>query len=957
MTAPDAGLAGDGVPGGEGWFGPGLADAVLLDRVAAFYRSCLPASDEAAAFLERHRIDPAAVDAFGVGFSDRSLGKAIPDNRRVAGRLIRSQLTRLGVFALSGHEAFRGSIVVPVTDVDGAVVQLYGRKAGPALRAGTVLHTWAGGDRPVFNPSALNAHREVIVCASIIDALTLWSAGFVHVVAVDDLDHLDAVTAAGIERVLFAFRRDVAGHTATVTAADRLLAAGVECFSVELPHGMDVNDYARSSANPTDALAKAIRSAVWLGNGTPPSQPPNPPTPPASPASEVDDLVEDQADDDDAARPVVEVDANLDEVHDEPVDDVVVVSPVPLPLTDPTSATFDGEALRLTFGERRWRIRNLERNTSFDVLRVNVCVTVAAGGRDVFHVDVLDLYSARARAGFVRDAADELGIDPKVIKGDLARVFGAVEAHVEAAIRRAQEPVDTTVHLDADERAAALALLRDPNLIDRIVADFAKAGMVGEASNCLVGYLAAVSRKLARPLAVIVQSTSAAGKSALMEAVLEFVPGEERIKYSAMTGQSLYYLGEHDLAHKVLAIAEEEGAERASYALKLLQSEGELSIASTGKDTATGRLTTHEYRVTGPASIFLTTTAIDIDEELLNRCVVLTVDEDQAQTRAIHDRQRAAHTLDGLLAGNDRARVIKVHQDAQRLLEPVTVVNPYADRLGFADGATRTRRDHVKYLTLIDAVALLHQHQRPKCTATTAAGETVTYIEATLDDIALANRLAHEALGRSLDELPPQTRRLLDALDSMVSALAADGDIDRDTVRFTRRDARERLGLGDTQLKVHLARLVDLELVWVHRTERAGAFCYQLAWNPDTAGESGRFLPGLVDTASLAGTVTMTARSTDGPAATNTDRSGQTGTRSGQEAGRSGSGRPPVGGWSAPGRTPTNGNNGQVNGHKPGVDHANGSERAVRVAGVRPGRTRTGTTPAAAVAGRNGSAR
>lgn len=67
-----------------------------------------------------------------------------------------------------------------------------------------------------------------------------------------------------------------------------------------------------------------------------------------------------------------------------------------------------------------------------------------------------------------------------------------------------------------------------------------------------------------------------------------------------MTGQSLFYLGETDLQHKILAIVEEEGAERASYALKLLQSEGEPTIASTGKDAATGRLVTQEYRVRGP---------------------------------------------------------------------------------------------------------------------------------------------------------------------------------------------------------------------------------------------------------------------------------------------------------------------------------------------------------------------
>ena len=132
------------------------------------------------------------------------------------------------------------------------------------------------------------------------------------------------------------------------------------------------------------------------------------------------------------------------------------------------------------------------------------------------------------------------------------------------------------------------------------MADFERVGVVGEQTNCLVGYLAAVSRKLDRPLAVIVQSTSAAGKSALQEAVLAMVPEEERVQFSAMTGQSLFYMGESDLQHKVLAVAEEEGAERAAYALKLLQSEGELSIASTGKEPATGRSVTHSYRVRGP---------------------------------------------------------------------------------------------------------------------------------------------------------------------------------------------------------------------------------------------------------------------------------------------------------------------------------------------------------------------
>jgi len=179
------------------------------------------------------------------------------------------------------------------------------------------------------------------------------------------------------------------------------------------------------------------------------------------------------------------------------------------------------------------------------------------------------------------------------------------------------------------------------------------------------------------------------------------MPDEERIQYSAMTGQSLFYLGETDLQHKILAIAEEEGVRQAAYALKLLQSDGELTIASTGKDETTGNLVTKQYRVKGPVMLMLTTTAIDVDEELLNRCLVLTINETREQTRAIHARQRAAQTLEGLLAEADREAITTLHRNAQRLLKPIHVVNPYAHRLTFLDDKTRTRRDHVKYLTLI----------------------------------------------------------------------------------------------------------------------------------------------------------------------------------------------------------------------------------------------------------------
>lgn len=249
--------------------------------------------------------------------------------------------------------------------------------------------------------------------------------------------------------------------------------------------------------------------------------------------------------------------------------------------------------------------------------------------------------------------------------------------------------------------------------------------------------------------------------------------------------------------------------------------------------------------------IFLTTTAIEIDEELLNRCIVLTVDENREQTRAIHVLQRNAQTLEGLLTKRESASVLRVHQNAQRLLRPLLVANPFARQLTFLDGRTRTRRDHMKYLTLIRTIALLHQHQREKKT-TTHHGEQIEYIDVTLSDIALANELAHEVLGRSLDELPPQTRRLLQMIDTFVTTECERLEIDRRELRFSQRHVREMSAWTDFQVKTHMRKLVEMEYLLIHRGGRGQSFVYELMYRGE--GEGGRpFLMGLVDVAQLAG--------------------------------------------------------------------------------------------------------
>ena len=564
-------------------------------------------------------------------------------------------------------------------------------------------------------------------------------------------------------------------------------------------------------------------------------------------------------------------------------------SPVPTPLAERLTLARRGQRgddVLATAGDRTYRVRGLAKVTSADALRVNL---LAKRGEAV-HLDTLDLYAARPRTLFIEQAAKELGISVDVIKHDVGALLLALEGLVAEQLQALLAPSGSAAApvMTEAERAAALELLRDPHLMGRIVADLTTAGLVGEDTNKLVAYVAAVSRLLPEPLAVIIQSASAAGKTSLMDAVLAFVPPEHKIEYSAMTGQALFYLGETDLRHKVLAVVEEEGAERASYAMKLLQSEGALTIASTGKDPDTGKLVTHAYHVEGPVMLCLTTTAVELDEELVNRALVLTVDESAAQTRAIHQVQRARRTLDGVLTREARAALVTVHQHAQRLLEPLRVVNPYAPALTFGDARLRTRRDHEKYLTLIDAIALLHQYQRERKTVQRGdqGSEPLAYIEVTPADIAAANRLAGEVLARSLDELPPQTRTFLTRLTRWLAAACACERVDQSERRFLAREAREATGLGATQVKLHLRRLVDLEYVLVHRAPRGTGVSYELVYDAEQAAPP--VFPGLRDATTL------------GNARYDAGRSGENGERSGV-------GRPSVGGRSGGGRTRENG--------------------------------------------------
>ncbi|WP_244462411.1 DNA primase, partial [Escherichia coli] len=784
----------------------------LLSRVVEFYHHTLLNAPEAVAYLEKRRLNhPELVAAFKLGFANRTLPYRLPAVKSRAGEKIRARLKGVGVLRESGHEHFTGSLVVPVMDLNGQIREMYGRKIGGDLRKGTPLHMYLPGTHGgVWNEQALIGSSSVVLCESLIDAMSFWVAGVRNVTAAYGVNGFTdemraALLAHGVKQVLIAYDNDPAGNEAAVKLASSLAADGIATFRVLFPAGMDANGYLCQVAEPEQAFSVLLDGAV--------------------PMSDLADVasIAPQA----SAEP-----AHLTSL----AADVAALPAVSAPAPGVSVETLaDGELMVALPGER-WTIRGVSRKTNAAAMKVNAQVLDTESG--VVFADAVDMMSARSRGGYARAAAAELGLAEGDLRRSLGKVLLALE-HWQAA----PEPANAAPEMTPEDREAALELLRSPDLASRIAADMAACGVVGESTNLTAAYLAAVSRKLDRPLAVLIQSSSAAGKSSLMDAVLNLIPPEERLQYSAMTGQSLFYLGETNLQHKILAIAEEEGVRQAAYALKLLQSDGELTIASTGKDDASGNLVTKQYTVKGPVMLMLTTTAIDVDEELLNRCLVLTVNESREQTEAIHAAQRYAQTLEGLLAANEKSYITQLHQNAQRLLRPLNVVNPFASQLTFMSDKTRTRRDHMKYLTLIQTIALLHQYQR-EIKRVEHRGQVVEYIEVTREDIALANRLAHEILGRTLDEMPPQTRKLLLLIQTMVGELAAAQHCKPGEVRFTRREIRDFTQWSDNQLKVHCMRLAEMEYLLIHGGSRGHLLQYELLW--DGSGD-GSHLCGLIE--------------------------------------------------------------------------------------------------------------
>jgi hypothetical protein len=222
----------------------------------------------------------------------------------------------------------------------------------------------------------------------------------------------------------------------------------------------------------------------------------------------------------------------------------------------------------------------------------------------------------------------------------------------------------------------------------------------------------------------------------------------------------------------------------------------------------------------------MTTTSTTLDPELENRLVVLGVDEDPRQTSAIIHAQRSATSLVGLHSSKERDAIRRRHRNVQRLLGPVVVIIPDGP-ISFPTSATRHRRDHVKFLSMITTLVTLHQYQRESCSIL-LDGVDVSYVLATPEDMEYASDLCRRVLVRNPEGLAPQAQCLLLEVRALVAEHALHFETDIYDVEVTRRQLRERLGWSVNQVRDATDRLVGLEYLVVSGGGRGRCRSYRL---------------------------------------------------------------------------------------------------------------------------------
>jgi hypothetical protein len=497
-----------------------------------------------------------------------------------------------------------------------------------------------------------------------------------------------------------------------------------------------------------------------------------------------------------------------------------------------TRLSLTPEGLIYTGETLTYRINGL---TAHNLDRIYVTLRAASPAESsVFHIDKLDLYNSRARESFAETCVKYLKVQQGAVMAELSQLITALEA--ERIAMRERGETQKVPPMSEQEKKESLDALKSKDLFKIILSGFDAMGYIGEKKNKLIGYLSSVSRLQQQPLAVLFLSRPGAGKTSLQDAICKLVPPEAVIQYTRVTGQALFYRESNGLKHRVLAIEEKDGLKEAMYSVKTLVTSQRLSISSTRTDNKTGKFASDDYIVTGPVVVMVSTTDPEgLDDETRGRFLTLTIDESDEQTKKILQAQITKHTLEWYQNSTDETAFFRFYHNLQRMLKPLIVVFPRDLKIFWPFGRLQMRREQQKFLSLVQAIVLLHQHQRKCSTIKRLDGSKMEYVEATQRDVDTALELSRETFASNIDDVSPMGRRLLAAIIGLVKEkydslkeMDPKKEILMSEIPFTRKELRERIGWSEAQVRRNLDHLVELGYIGRISGRQGSTFRYVL---------------------------------------------------------------------------------------------------------------------------------
>ncbi len=472
-------------------------------------------------------------------------------------------------------------------------------------------------------------------------------------------------------------------------------------------------------------------------------------------------------------------------------------------IIDQQQLQYENEILKLT-------VLGGIRLEGLDRMRVTIKVDLKESPRPPFRHTV-DLYNDTQLEKFIRKCAEKLEIGTTIIAASLSELTEKLEQYRLEQIKQQTENNKPKIKpLTEQQRKEATEYLQQPNLLEQTKTDIGNSGVVGENNNRLLMYVIYTYRKAATPLHIICLASSGTGKTHLQEKVGELIPEEDKIEITTLSENAFYYFGQRELKHKLIMIEDLDGAENVLYPLRELMSKKRISKTIAIK-SKTGETKTIHLIVEGPVAVSGCTTKESIYEDNANRSFLLYLDESKEQDNAVMDYQRKirAGKIDTAAENNIKENF----KNCQRILEPVRVLNPYAEFLTIPDEVLKPRRTNDHYLLAIEAIAFYHQYQREK----KADENGELFIEVTIEDIIAANELLKDVLLRKSDELSGSCRDYLQYINEYLQS--------NQIKKFTNREIRKHLKLEPTKQK-RFTKLL-LESYYIKRVQGTKAKGYE----------------------------------------------------------------------------------------------------------------------------------